>query len=184
MPATNQNIVELAKNHLFYFYNGLRYLIRSSKEDCLQLVRKGDNGDANHITVLFSAVDVSKFAVLISSFGVLGKNGHSISKYKKDDLYISPLLGISADEVRALHASGQHSIEMDKLRSRISLEETVQLCTQSILNCVDETHVSIFIYKPAEAAEEAISQFFSLKGFWVETEKNAEDGNVRFTFYW
>ena len=179
----NSQIRELAKANLFYFNNGLRYLIRSSTEDGINIVRKGENGQVDHVFVSNAEVDEKHFAVLKSSFGVLTTNGRNFQKYKKDDLFINPLLGISADEVRALHASGQYSVELKVKASRIAVEETVSLISKSVLECVDSTHVSVFVYKPADIMLEAISQFFSLKGFWVEHEK-LEDGNANVTLYW
>lgn len=185
---TNQvqtEIADAAKSNLFYIYNGLRYLIRSCKENCLQLVRKGEHGEADHITLTFDQVSLNCFSVLKSAFGVLAAPNplFELQKCKKDAFYIIPSLGISADEVRALHASSVFNLEIKEKVSRAGFEENVSLITRSILGEDNETHVSVFVYQPEEQSVDAIAQFFNRKGFWVETEKS-EDGNVRFTFYW
>ena len=179
----NSQIRELAKASLFYFNNGLRYLIRSCNDDGINIVRKGESGQVDHVFIHNAEVNEKNFAVLKSSFGVLATNGRNFQKYKKDDLFINPLLGVSADEVRALHASGQYNVELKAKASRIAIEETVSFISKSVLECVESTQVSVFVYKPADIALEAIAQFFSLKGFWVEYEK-LEDGNANVTLYW
>lgn len=183
---TNQiaEINAAAKNNLFYNYNGLRYLIRSCEEDCLQLVRKGTSGDATHITILIHQVELDKFSVLKSAFGNLASTytPSEVKKNARDPMYINPSLGVSADEIRAMQASSVMGTAKAKIL-RLEIEEITSFITSRIFRTVDETHVSVFVYKPSEQSVEAIAQFFNMKGFWVETE-NGEDGNVRFTFYW
>lgn len=177
------NAQSIAKTYLFYIHNGLRYLIKSAAESTLELVRKGDNGEANHIYLKYEELNEENFAILKANTGVLAGAGHNFQKYKKNDLYIPPLFGVSADEVRALHASGQYEIQLGVKTSQLSIEENVALISKSVLASIEDSEVCVFVYKPADIVVEAISQFFSLKGFWVEYEK-IPNGNVAFTLYW
>lgn len=179
----NAHAQSIARGYLFYIHKGLRYLIKSAAESTLELVRKGANGEANHVSLKYDELSEENFAVLKANMGVLAGAGHNFQKHKKDGLYINPLLGISADEVRALHASGQYEVQLKAKIDRLSIEENVALISKSVLASIEESEVCVFIYKPADMVVEAISQFFNLKGFWVDHEK-IPNGNVAFTLYW
>lgn len=179
----HESIRSLANSHLFYMHKGQRYLIKACKDATLELVRKGANTEADHVSIEHEILREENFVVLKANMGVLAGAGHNFQKYKKDDLYINPLLGVSADEVRALHASGQYEIQLKEKTSRLSIEENVALISKSVLASIEDSEVCVFVYKPADIVVEAISQFFNLKGFWVEHEK-IPNGNVAFTLYW
>ena len=76
----NSQIRELAKANLFYFNNGLRYLIRSSTEDGINLVRKGEGGQVDHIFInglktrgLYDQVwQAGAILLPVNSVGVMG----------------------------------------------------------------------------------------------------------------
>jgi hypothetical protein len=177
-------IQQLAKAHLFYIHKGMRYLIRSCADNTtMLLVRKGNNGDADHLELKYSEVLEHNFAVRKEHARNLAGAGYNYQKYKKDDLYINPALGVSADEVRALQASSQYETLMKERSSQLAIDENVALISRSILGAQEETEVCVFVYKPADLVVEAISQFFNRKGFWVEYER-VPNGNVAFTLYW
>jgi hypothetical protein len=183
--TSDMNAHSIAKTYLFYIHNGLRYLIKSAAESTLELVRKGANGEADHISLKYDELSEENFAVLKANMGRLAgasPNFHGY-KHKKHDLYINPLMGVSADEVRALHSSGQYEIQLKAKTSQLFIEENVALISKSVLASIEDSEVCVFIYKPADIVVEAISQFFNLKGFWVEHEK-MPSGNVAFTLYW